>query len=65
MFLLQDPVIFSGSLRSNLDPFDRHQDDGIWRALTQAHLKEFALKLEGQLDYECGEGGQNLRYFYI
>lgn len=58
--LPQDPVIFSGSLRSNLDPFDRHHDDGIWKAITQAHLKDFVLSLDGQLDYECGEGGQNL-----
>jgi ATP-binding cassette subfamily C (CFTR/MRP) protein 1 len=37
----QDPVLFSGSLRLNLDPFQKCSDDDLWRALTHAHLKEF------------------------
>ncbi|XP_052786369.1 multidrug resistance-associated protein 1-like isoform X1 [Mya arenaria] len=58
--LPQDPVIFSGSLRSNLDPFCKYNDSNIWYALECAHLKEFVTALEDVLDYECGEGGQNL-----
>lgn len=37
----QDAVLFSGSLRMNLDPFQTHTDDDIWKALEMAHLKEF------------------------
>ena len=57
----QDPVLFSGSLRMNLDPFDAYSDKQIWLALEHAHLKDFVRSLPAALQYECGEGGQNLR----
>ena len=59
---LQDPVLFSGSLRMNLDPFDGHSDEEVWRALELAHLKSFVSGLPDKLDHECSEGGENLRY---
>ncbi|OBZ89252.1 ATP-dependent bile acid permease [Choanephora cucurbitarum] len=34
----QDPVLFSGTLRSNLDPFDQHDDAELWAALKRSHL---------------------------
>lgn len=37
----QDAVLFSGSLRMNLDPFNYHNDDDVWRSLELAHLKAF------------------------
>ncbi|GFS03753.1 multidrug resistance-associated protein 1 [Elysia marginata] len=58
--LPQDPVIFSGTLRMNLDPFNEFTDEEIWRALEHAHLKDFVVGLPGTINYECGEGGQNL-----
>ncbi len=53
----QDPVIFSGSLRKNLDPFDEHNDENIWKVLEHAHLKTFVEGLSEGLEYQCGEGG--------
>jgi ABC-type multidrug transport system fused ATPase/permease subunit len=57
----QDPVIFSGSIRMNLDPFEAHSDHELWSALNKVHLKDFIQELPGKLMFECSEGGNNLR----
>ena len=36
----QDPVLFIGTIRYNLDPFSNHSDDKLWSVLEQAHIKE-------------------------
>uniref|UniRef100_A0A673CCE7 ABC-type glutathione-S-conjugate transporter n=1 Tax=Sphaeramia orbicularis TaxID=375764 RepID=A0A673CCE7_9TELE len=56
----QDPVLFSGSLRMNLDPFDTYTDEEVWSSLELAHLKNFVSNLPNKLNYECSEGGENL-----
>lgn len=56
----QDPVLFSGTLRINLDPFEHNSDDEIWRALELAHLKAFVKGLTAGLNHEVAEGGENL-----
>uniref|UniRef100_A0A673H1H0 ABC-type glutathione-S-conjugate transporter n=1 Tax=Sinocyclocheilus rhinocerous TaxID=307959 RepID=A0A673H1H0_9TELE len=56
----QDPVLFSGSLRMNLDPFDGYTDEEVWRALELARLKNFVSGLPDKLNHECSEGGENL-----
>ncbi|KAH9523860.1 Multidrug resistance-associated protein 1 [Bulinus truncatus] len=58
--LPQDPVLFSGSLRMNLDPFNEFSDDEVWTALERSHLKVFVSQLPEQLMYQCGEDGQSL-----
>ena len=56
----QDPVLFSGSLRMNIDPFNHYSDASIWMALEQSHLKSYVKALTEGLDYKIQEGGENL-----
>ncbi|XP_010599540.1 multidrug resistance-associated protein 1 isoform X1 [Loxodonta africana] len=56
----QDPVLFSGPLRMNLDPFSQYSDEEIWTSLELAHLKNFVSALPDKLNHECTEGGENL-----
>lgn len=58
---LQDPILFSGTLRMNLDPFDTYSDEDVWHALEHAHLKAHVTSLPDGLQHECSEGGENLR----
>lgn len=58
----QDPVLFPGSLRMNLDLLQEHTDEGIWAALETVQLKAFVTSLPGQLQYECAGQGDDLRY---
>ena len=58
---LQDPVLFSGTMRINLDPFESYSDDEVWCALESAHLKTFVSGLEKRLLHQVAEGGENLR----
>ncbi|KYR00638.1 ABC transporter C family protein [Tieghemostelium lacteum] len=55
----QDPFIFSGSLRLNVDPFDQSTDEEIWNALEKVQLKKqvqnLPMKLQSQMN-EAGEG---------
>ena len=55
----QDPVLFSGMLRANLDPTSRFKDTEIWNALEAVHLRLVVEDLEGQLYYQLTEGGSN------
>ncbi|XP_037050766.1 multidrug resistance-associated protein 1-like isoform X2 [Bradysia coprophila] len=56
----QDPVLFSGTLRLNLDPFEQNSDAEIWTALEHSHLKSFVEELTAGLNHEITEGGDNL-----
>lgn len=56
----KDPVLFSGTLRMNLDPFNSYSDEEVWAALEHAHLKEFVKSLASGLQHEVSEGGENL-----
>uniref|UniRef100_A0A8C6VQ71 ABC-type glutathione-S-conjugate transporter n=1 Tax=Naja naja TaxID=35670 RepID=A0A8C6VQ71_NAJNA len=56
----QDPILFSGNLRMNLDPFDQYSDEDIWHALELAHLKSYVQALPEGLSSPMSEGGENL-----
>uniref|UniRef100_A0A8C1PRK6 Uncharacterized protein n=1 Tax=Cyprinus carpio TaxID=7962 RepID=A0A8C1PRK6_CYPCA len=56
----QDPVLFSGTLRMNLDPFEKSSDEEIWSVLELAHLKDYVRGLPAGLQHEVSEGGENL-----
>ena len=60
-FFLEDPVLFCGTLRVNLDPFETHTDEQLWNALERANLKEFVENCDQKLEFEITEGGENLR----
>ncbi|XP_053575092.1 ATP-binding cassette sub-family C member 9 isoform X2 [Bombina bombina] len=57
--ILQDPVLFSGSIRFNLDPECKCTDDRLWEALEIAQLKNLVKALPGGLDAIVTEGGEN------
>ncbi|ODN02104.1 Multidrug resistance-associated protein 4 [Orchesella cincta] len=55
----QDPVVFMGTIRSNLDPFSMYSDDSIWNALREVKMTECVKDMEGGLDSEICEGGHS------
>ncbi|KAK2998795.1 hypothetical protein RJ639_023993, partial [Escallonia herrerae] len=55
----QAPVLFSGTVRFNLDPFNEHNDANLWEALERAHLKDVIRRNALGLDAEVSEGGEN------
>ncbi|XP_074031092.1 ATP-binding cassette subfamily C member 4 isoform X2 [Leptinotarsa decemlineata] len=55
----QEPVLFSGTLRMNLDPFNDYDDEILWDALEQVELKSVVNELPEGLDSKVSEGGSN------
>lgn len=55
----QDSVLFSGTLRFNLDPFNERSDEALWGALQEVKLKEHVTSLESGLAYHMADGGSN------
>ena len=56
----QDPVIFSGSVRYNLDPFEEYSDASLWTALEKVQLKSCVMNFNAKLDQPLAEDGANL-----
>ncbi|XP_005586153.3 ATP-binding cassette sub-family C member 4 isoform X1 [Macaca fascicularis] len=55
----QEPVLFTGTMRKNLDPFNEHTDEELWNALQEVQLKETIEDLPGKMDTELAESGSN------
>uniref|UniRef100_A0A3B4TJM7 ATP-binding cassette sub-family C member 5 n=1 Tax=Seriola dumerili TaxID=41447 RepID=A0A3B4TJM7_SERDU len=55
----QEPVLFIGSVRTNLDPWDQYSDSQIWEALEKTHIKEMVSQLPHSLHSEVTENGEN------
>ncbi|XP_057686609.1 multidrug resistance-associated protein 4 [Corythoichthys intestinalis] len=55
----QDPVLFTGSMRKNLDPFNQHSDEELWNALQEVQLKSVVEELPGKLETVLAESGSN------
>ncbi|KAJ3234486.1 hypothetical protein HDU81_001373 [Chytriomyces hyalinus] len=56
----QAPVLFDGTIRSNLDPFSNKSDDDLWTVLERCSLREYVANLPAKLDAAVAEGGSNL-----
>jgi ABC-type multidrug transport system fused ATPase/permease subunit len=56
----QDPVLFTGTVRFQLDPFAQYSDAAVWAALEQVNMATFVRASPGKLDEVVLEGGENL-----
>ncbi|XP_029925836.1 multidrug resistance-associated protein 4-like isoform X2 [Myripristis murdjan] len=55
----QDPVLFTGTVRKNLDPFNQHTDEDLWNALQEVQLKAAVEELPGKMETVLAESGSN------
>lgn len=55
----QEPVLFVGTIRYNLDPFANYTDEQIWKALELSHMKQSISQLPEKLESEVVENGEN------
>ena len=55
----QEPVLFTGSVKFNLDPFNEHTIDDIWTVIQRSHLFDLINNLPEKLDTQVSEGGDN------
>ncbi|XP_027413619.1 multidrug resistance-associated protein 4-like isoform X1 [Bos indicus x Bos taurus] len=56
----QDPIVFTGTMRKNLDPFNKYTDEELWNVLEEVQLKEIIKELPDKMDTELVESGSNL-----
>ncbi|XP_033647299.1 ATP-binding cassette sub-family C member 9-like [Asterias rubens] len=55
----QDPILFNGTIRYNLDPENRRSENDLWNSLEISQLKETVKRMPAGLDSEVSEGGEN------
>jgi ABC-type multidrug transport system fused ATPase/permease subunit len=55
----QEPVLFAGTVRENLDPFQEFEDSILWEALERSHIKDHVSSLSGGLSFLVAQNGEN------
>ncbi|VVC32175.1 Hypothetical protein CINCED_3A023482 [Cinara cedri] len=55
----QEPILFSGTIRTNLDPYNEYNDHELWNALYEVNLKNIVDNLPKKLNWIMSEGGCN------
>ncbi|CAJ2677615.1 unnamed protein product [Trifolium pratense] len=55
----QDPTLFLGTVRTNLDPLEQHTDQELWEVLSKCHLAEIVQQDPRLLDAPVAENGEN------
>ncbi|XP_027342453.1 putative ABC transporter C family member 15 [Abrus precatorius] len=55
----QDPTLFLGTVRTNLDPLEQHEDQELWEVLRKCHLAEIVRQDPRLLDAPVAENGEN------
>jgi ABC-type multidrug transport system fused ATPase/permease subunit len=55
----QDPILFEGSIRVNLDPLGKYSDAEIWEALDKCQLGDIIRAKDDKLEASVSENGEN------
>uniref|UniRef100_A0A8C4VRL7 Multidrug resistance-associated protein 4 n=1 Tax=Gopherus evgoodei TaxID=1825980 RepID=A0A8C4VRL7_9SAUR len=55
----QEPVLFTGTMRKNLDPFNEYTDEELWNVLEEVQLKEAVEELPDKMETQLAESGSN------
>lgn len=61
----QEPILFSGTIRRNLDPFNEKSDEELWDAIDKVQLKNKILSFPSKLDSSVSDCGSDFSVGYV